>query len=112
VSATAERYSAANSSRGVAMYRVSYTVDARANGFGKQARTRRTEYFASEPEALARVRQLLDEEICIAVCARKNSSRTSGVRSDLLKAASNGAAPAQPTETTPAVKPLPTLANG
>jgi hypothetical protein len=66
------------------MYRVSYTVEARAaNRSPTCGRTRRTEYFGAEPEALARVRQLLEDGRCIAVAREKGSARLAGALSDL-----------------------------
>jgi hypothetical protein len=93
------------------MYRVSYTVDGGGDRTRRRARTRRTEYFATEPEALARIRQLLDDGNCIAVCAGKRSSRAASARLDLQVAAcSNGLATERLIKAPASAQPLLPLA--
>jgi hypothetical protein len=61
------------------MYRVSYTVDAGSSeGSANYGRTRRTEYFATETEALARISRLLNDGRCSAICAAKRLSHPTG----------------------------------
>jgi hypothetical protein len=62
------------------MYRVSYTVEAAAARSPELLRTRWTEYFATESAAMARLRQLLDDGRCIAVCSGNRSARSTAPR--------------------------------